>query len=260
MTQNKAQKNTRKIALITGGSCGLGKNTALQLVDKNIDIVITYLSQADEAQKVVSQIEAKGGKAIALQLDTSKIDTFEAFSVQLKNALQETWQRDGFDFLVNNAGFGVYKPFAETTEPDFDSLMNCHVKGVYFLTQKLLPNIVDGGRILNISTGLTRFTIPGFSAYAVMKGAVEVLSRYLAKELGPRQISVNTIAPGAIETDFGGGMVRDTPEVNQMMSNSTAMGRVGLPDDIGGAIASLLSGNNQWITAQRIEVSGGQSI
>jgi len=254
------QKVKRKIALITGASRGLGKNTALHLVDKGIDVVITYHSQKDEAQKVVSQIEAKGGKAITLQLDAAKSETFEAFRIKLLYGLKETWGRQDFDFLVNNAGFGIYKPFAETTEDDFDRLMNCHFKGVFFLTQKLLPLIVHGGRILNITTGLTRFTIPGFTAYAAMKGAVETLSLYLAKELGARNISVNCVAPGAVETDFGGGMVRDTPEVNQMMSDATAMGRVGLPDDIGGVVSSLLAGENQWMTAQRIEVSGGQSI
>lgn len=256
----KGNSMTHKIALITGGSRGLGENTALHLAKNNIDTIITYHSQADKAEKVVQKIKEIGGNAVALQLDVEKSDSFDGFSKELKKALKKNWQRENFDFLVNNAGYGVYKPFVETTEADFDSLMNCHVKGVFFLTQKLLPIIVDGGRILNVSTGLTRFTIPGFAAYAMMKGAVETLSLYLAKELGVRNISVNTIAPGAVETDFGGGMVRDTPEVNQMMSEATAMGRVGLPDDIGGVIASILSGENQWLTAQRIEVSGGQSI
>ncbi|WP_017316883.1 SDR family NAD(P)-dependent oxidoreductase [Mastigocladopsis repens] len=209
-----------------------------------------------------------GGKAAALQLDTSNTKTFDGFVAQVKQTLQDNWQTEQFDFLVNNAGTGVYAPFAETTEEDFDHLMNIHVKGVFFLTQKLLPLIKDGGRIVNLSTGLTRSTLPGYAAYASAKGAIEVLTRYMAKELGYRQIAVNTIAPGAIETDFGGGVVRDNPEINQFFASQTALGRVGVPDDIGGAmaqsarfaIASLLCEENRWVNAQRIEVSGGQYL
>jgi NAD(P)-dependent dehydrogenase (short-subunit alcohol dehydrogenase family) len=249
-----------KIALVTGSSRGLGKSTALHLAKKGVDVIVTYHSNANEAANVVAQIEQLGAKAVALQLDTSNIKTFDGFVGQIQQALQDRWQTEQFDFLVNNAGTGVYASFAETTEAEFDRMMNVHVKGVFFLTQKLLPFINDGGRIVNLSSGLARFTVPGYAAYATMKGAIEVLTRYMAKELGARQIAVNTIAPGAIETDFGGGAVRDNPELNQFMASQTALGRVGLPDDIGGAIASLLSEDNKWVNAQRIEVSGGQSI
>jgi NAD(P)-dependent dehydrogenase (short-subunit alcohol dehydrogenase family) len=208
----------------------------------------------------VAEIESLGAKAIALQLDTANPKTFDNFAAQVKQSLKEKWQTDHFDFLVNNAGTGVYASFVDTTEADFDHLMNIHLKGVFFLTQKLLPLINDGGRIVNLSTGLTRIIAPGYAAYASMKGAIETLSIYMAKELGSRQIAVNVVAPGAIETDFGGGAVRDNPEINKYFAEQTALGRVGLPDDIGGAISSLLSEDNRWVNAQRIEVSGGQSI
>jgi NAD(P)-dependent dehydrogenase (short-subunit alcohol dehydrogenase family) len=190
----------------------------------------------------------------------SNTKTFDGFVEQVKQSLQTKWQTEHFDFLVNNAGVGIYAPFAETTEDDFDRLMNIQVKGVFFLTQKLLPLINDGGRIVNISSGLARFTLPGYAAYASMKGAIEVLTRYLAKELRPRQIAVNVVAASAIETDFTGGAVRDNPELNSFIASQTALGRVGLPDDIGGAIASLLSAENRWVNAQRIEVSGGMFL
>lgn len=251
---------TRKIALITGGSRGLGRSAALHLAAKNVDIILTYLSNSEAANAVVSEIKAQGGQAVALQLDTGNTAQFAGFAKGLSAALAQTWQRETFDFLVNNAGIGINKPFADTSEDDFDTLMNMHFKGVYFLTQRLLPMIEDGGRIVNLSTGLARFTMPGYSAYGAMKGAVEVLTRYLASELGARGITVNTIAPGAIETDFGGGVVRDNPEINQFVASITAMGRVGRPDDVGGAITSLLVGDNQWMTGQRIEISGGQSL
>jgi NAD(P)-dependent dehydrogenase (short-subunit alcohol dehydrogenase family) len=249
-----------KIAIITGSSRGLGKSTALNLAKKGVDVIVTYNSNAAEAKNVVVQIESLGAKAVALQLDSSNTKTFDSFVAQVKQSLQATWQTEHFDFLVNNAGTGVYAAFADTTEEQFDHLMNIHLKGVFFLTQKLLPLINDGGRIVNLSSGLSRFAIPGYGAYASMKGAVEVLTRYMAKELGSRQIAVNTVAPGAIETDFGGGAVRDNPEANQFIASQTALGRVGLPDDIGGAIASLLSEDHKWVNAQRIEISGGQSI
>jgi NAD(P)-dependent dehydrogenase (short-subunit alcohol dehydrogenase family) len=252
--------DSTKIAIVTGSSRGLGKSTALHLAKKGVNIIVTYHSNAEEAANVVAQIEALGAKAIALQLDTANTKTFDGFVAKVKHSLQDKWQTDRFDFLVNNAGTGVYKPFTETTEDEFDRLMNIHVKGVFFLTQKLLPLMNDGGRIVNLSSGLTRFTLPGYAAYATMKGAIETLTLYMAKELGSRQIAVNIVAPGAIETDFGGGVVRDNPELNQYLASITALGRVGLPDDIGGAIASLLSEDNKWVNAQRIEVSGGQSI
>lgn len=251
---------TRKIALITGGGRGLGRSTALHLADKNVDIILTYLSNQTAAEAVVTDIQARGSRAIALQLDTGNTSRFPEFAKSLASVLTQTWQRNTFDFLINNAGIGISKPFSDTSEDEFDTLMNMHFKGVYFLTQRLLHQIEDGGRIVNLSTGLARFTMPGFSAYGAMKGAVEVLTRYMANELGPRGISVNAIAPGAIETDFGGGVVRDDPQVNELVASLTAMGRVGLPEDVGGAITSLLVGDNQWMTGQRIEVSGGQSL
>lgn len=252
--------NNVKIALITGSSKGLGKNTALALARKGVDVIVTYHTSKAEADDVVLEIESIGGKATALQLDTRDIKSFDIFVASVKQVIQGKWQASQFDFLVNNAGIGINKPFAETTEEEFDNLMNMHVKGVFFLTQKLLPTIKDGGRIVNISSGLARFALPGYSAYAMMKGAVEVLTRYLAKELGERQIAVNTVAPGAIETDFGGGAVRDVKEVNDFIASQTALGRAGVPDDIGGAIAALLSEDNRWVNAQRIEISGGTLI
>jgi NAD(P)-dependent dehydrogenase (short-subunit alcohol dehydrogenase family) len=249
-----------KVALVTGSSRGLGKSTALNLAKKGVDVIVTYHRNAEEAQNVVIEIEQLGAKAIALQLNTANIETFDGFVGQIQQSLQDRWQTDRFDFLVNNAGTGIHAPFAETTEEEFDYMMNIHLKGVFFLTQKLLPLIKDGGRIVNLSTGLSRITVPGYAAYSTMKGAIEVLTRYMAKELGSRQIAVNTVAPGAIETDFGGGAVRDNSEINSFFASQTALGRVGIPDDIGGAIASLLSEDNKWVNAQRIEVSGGQSI
>lgn len=249
-----------KIALITGGSRGLGRNTAVHLAQKGVDVVITYHSRKDEAESVLAEIERLGRRGVAIQLDTGSTAGFPAFARQLTSALNTGWKRERFDFLVNNAGIGIHKPFVEVTEDEFDRLMNIHLKGVFFLTQTLLPLINDGGRIINLSSGLARFPLPGFSAYAAMKGGVEVLTRYLAKELGPRKISVNVVAPGAIETDFGGGVVRDNQDVNRFIASQTAMGRVGQPDDVGGAISTLLVGDTGWITAQRIEVSGGQML
>lgn len=249
-----------KIALVTGGSRGLGKSTVLALAAQGVDVIFTYNSQQADAEAVVAEAEALDVKAAALQLDVGNSKRFGDFAQTLARVLEEKWQRKDFDFLVNNAGIGANAPFAEFTEEQFDLLMNIHLKGTFFLSQKLLPLIKNGGRIVNISTGLTRFTYPGYSAYASMKGAVEVLSRYMAKELGARGIAVNTVAPGAIETDFGGGRVRDNTDLNQQLASMTALGRVGVPDDIGPMIASLLSDNNRWITAQRIEVSGGMML
>lgn len=247
----------KKIALITGGSRGLGRNMALRVAEKGIDVVITYHSRKDEADAVIKAIEEKGGKAAALQLEAGNIKGFPDFFQRLKTVLKDTFQTDHFDFLVNNAGIALYKPFAETTEEEFDAVMNIHYKGVFFLTQQALALLNDGGRIINISSGLARFSYPGSSAYGSMKSAVDTLTRYLAKELGPRGIGVNVVAPGAIETDFGGGHVRDTPEVNKTIAAATALGRVGLPEDIGGVVAFLLTEDGRWINGQRIEVSGG---
>ena len=251
---------TNKIALITGGSRGLGKNMALSLASKGVDVILTYNSKKDEAEAVVAEIEKAGQKAAALQLNTGDIESFDAFFAEVKNVLKNTFNTDHFDFLVNNAGIGMHKPFAETTEDDFDNLVNIHYKGVFFISQKSLPLINNGGRIVNISSGLARFSMPGTSVYGSLKSAVETLSRYMALELGPRGITVNTVAPGAIETDFSGGMVRDNAEVNARVASVTALGRVGKPDDIGGVVAFLCSEDAKWINGQRIEVSGGMNL
>lgn len=251
---------SQRIALVTGGSRGLGKNAVLKLAAAGVDIIFTYRSQQDAARDVVVEIEKTGAKAVALQLNVSDIASFSEFAQQVKVQLKKEWGRDSVDYLVNNAGIGLYAPFAETSEAMFDELMNIHFKGPFFLTQQLLPLIADGGRILNVSTGLARFALPGYAAYASMKGAMEVLTRYQAKELGARGISVNSIAPGAIETDFGGGHLRDNEELNRYVASQTALGRTGLPDDIGEAIVALLSDNLHWMTAQRIEVSGGMFL
>jgi NAD(P)-dependent dehydrogenase (short-subunit alcohol dehydrogenase family) len=249
-----------KIALVTGSSRGLGRNTALSIARRGDDVIVTYHSKADEAEAVVRDIQAMGRSAVALQLDAGNVSSFAGFADRLRAALRDTWGRDTFDHLVNNAGHGDMALIAETSEAQFDRLIDVHFKGVFFLTQALLPLIADGGRIVNLSSGLTRFAAPGFAAYAAAKGAVEVLSVYLAKELGSRGIAVNTVAPGAIETDFLGGAVRDTPDLNETYAGMTALGRVGVPDDIGPMIASLLTEDNRWVNAQRIEVSGGQAI
>jgi NAD(P)-dependent dehydrogenase (short-subunit alcohol dehydrogenase family) len=247
---------THPLALVTGGSRGLGKNTVLALARRGIDSIFTYQSRAEDAAKVVAEVETLGRRAVALKLDVGDTAAFGAFVEAVGKEL--TRLGDGrFDYLVNNAGLGLHAPIVETTEAQFDLLMNVHVKGPFFLTQRLLPLMRDGGRIVNLSTGLTRFAFPGYAAYASMKGAVEVWTRYLAKELGARKIAVNVVAPGAIETDFGGGAVRDNAQVNQFIASQTALGRVGLPDDIGPMVASLLTEDSRWINGQRIEVSGG---
>ncbi|OQS41757.1 SDR family NAD(P)-dependent oxidoreductase [Chromobacterium haemolyticum] len=251
---------SKKIAVITGGSRGLGKSAALHLARQGMDVVLTYQSRAADAEAVVAEIRALGGKAAALTLDVGQSASFNAFAAKLRQTLTEQWQRADFDFLVNNAGIGIHAAFADTSEAQFDQLMNIQLKGPFFLTQTLLPLIADSGRILNVSTGLTRFALPGYAAYAAMKGGVEVLTRYLAKELGPRGIAVNVIAPGAIETDFGGGLVRDNEQVNAHIAAQTALGRVGRPDDIGGAIATLLSDGAAWVNGQRVEASGGMFL
>jgi NAD(P)-dependent dehydrogenase (short-subunit alcohol dehydrogenase family) len=252
--------NPTPIALITGGSRGLGRDMALKLAAQGTDVILSYRSRQEEAEAVVAGIESAGRRAVALPLDVGDIARFDGFVMQVAEALRNEWQRERFDYLVNNAGFGVYAPFAETDEAQFDRLMNVHLKGPFFLTQKLLPLIADGGRILNISSGLTRFALPGSSAYAAMKGAVEVLTRYQAKELGARGITANVLAPGAIETDFGGGRVRDNADINAMVASNTALGRAGVPEDIGAAVAALLGPGGRWINGQRIEVSGGMFL
>lgn len=248
------------MALVTGASRGLGKNSALHIARGGADVILTYRSEAAQAQAVVHEIEAMGRRAVALPLDVSDSGSFAAFAEQVRHALATHWQRQDFNFLVNNAGVGAHASFMETTEAQFDAMVNIHLKGVFFLTQKLLPMMADGGRIVNVSSGLARFALPGYAAYGSMKGAIEVLTRYMAKQLGPRGIAVNVVAPGAIATDFGGGAVRDNAQLNAFVASQTALGRVGEPDDIGGVIASLLTPGNRWVNAQRIEASGGMFL
>lgn len=259
MSAENAAVASSKIAIVTGGSRGLGRSTVLSLASRGVDSIFTYRSNQSEAKKVVDLASEAGSRAIALPLDTGDVATFDAFTQSVAQALRELGA-ERFDYLVNNAGTSLHRNFDQTTEEELDTLYSVHFKGVFFLTQKLLPLMKDGGRIVNISSGLTRFTVPGSSAYAAMKGAVEVLTRYLAKEYGARGIAVNTVAPGAIATDFSGGMVRDNPEVNKRVAEMTALGRVGQPEDIGPMIAALLSEDNRWINGQRIEVSGGMSL
>lgn len=256
MTQSKSTP----VALVTGSSRGLGKSIALHLAERGVDSILTYRSAADEARAVAGEIAQHGRRAVVLPLDVGRPETFADFTALLRAELERTWRRPRFDYLVNNAGVGLHASLADTSEAQFDELFNVHFKGPFFLTQRLLPLIEDGGRILNISSGLARFTFPGYGAYASMKGAIEVFTRYLAKELGPRGITVNTLAPGAIATDFNGGAVRDNPAINQAVAATIALGRVGLPEDIGAAASLLLSPESGWINGQRIEVSGGQML
>ncbi len=248
-----------KIAVITGGSRGLGRNTAINLARRGVDIIFTYRANQQEAESVIREVEAAGRRVKAIHLDAADIRAFDPFVAEVRKTLQQ-WNNDRFDYLVNNAGNSLHASFEQTTEAQFDEIFAVHVKGVYFLTQKLLPLINNGGRIVNVSSGLARVSLPGSSAYGAAKGAVEVLTRYLAKELGPRRITANVVAPGAIQTDFSGGMVRDNPEVNKFVADLTALGRAGVPDDIGPMIAALLSEENRWVNGQRIEVSGGMAL
>ncbi|MCU1374065.1 MAG: dehydrogenase/reductase protein [Actinomycetia bacterium] len=252
--------STNRIALITGGSRGIGRATALHLARAGVDSIITYRSNADDADHVLKSIADLGQSAVALPLDVGAVASFDEFTTTVSAVLSDTWGRPTFDFLVNNGGAQRPGSFADATEPDFDALVNEMFKGTFFLSQKLAPLLVDGGSIVNVSSGVTRFYTPHHFIYAACKGAVEVLTRYLAKELGPRQITVNTVAPGATATDFSGGLLRNTPEIQQMVTAVTALGRYGEADDIGSAIAALLGGGNHWITGQRIEVSGGQNL
>ncbi|HYF66537.1 MAG TPA: SDR family oxidoreductase [Ohtaekwangia sp.] len=252
--------SSNKVALVTGGSRGLGKDMAMQLARKNFDVIVTYNSNKEAANKVVEDLTGIGRKAIALQLDVSNSKRYDAFVSKVKETLPTVFETSTIHSLVNNAGTGLYASFESTTEAQFDEMANIHLKSAFFLTQKMLPIISDGGNIINISSGLARFSFPNYSAYAIMKAAVESLTRYQAVEFGNRKIRVNTVAPGAIETDFGGGTVRDSKEVNNMIAGGTALGRVGLPDDIGGVVSFLCSDDAKWINAQRIEVSGGYSI
>jgi NAD(P)-dependent dehydrogenase (short-subunit alcohol dehydrogenase family) len=249
-----------RIALVTGASRGLGRSIAVHLARQGTIVIGTYLNRRADADAVVAEITAAGGRALMLRLDAADSASFGAFAATLRDALTSTFERDRFDILVNNAGIGVHAPFTQTTEAQFDELVRIQLKAPFFLTQTLLPLMADGGRILNVSTGLARFTMPGYAAYAAMKGGIEVLTRYLAKELGARGIRVNVIAPGAIETDFGGGAVRDNAALNQMIAGTIPLGRVGQPDDIGAAAAAILSDGFGWANGTRIEVSGGQNL
>ena len=249
-----------KIALVTGGSRGLGKDMALRLAEKGSDVIITYQSQKEAADAVVAQITSKGNKAVALQLDVSDFSSLDGFVKQLAQTLKDNWGVSNFDFLVNNAGMGATIPFAQATEADFDQFMNVHFKSVYFLIQKTLSMLNDGGRIINISSGSTKFCVPGYSIYASMKGGIETLTKYLAKDLGARGITVNVVAPGPIETDFNNAAIRSNPERKAAMAKTIALGRVGKAEDIGGVIAFLCSADAGWITGQRIEASGGISL
>ncbi|MFN8437789.1 MAG: SDR family oxidoreductase [Cytophagales bacterium] len=252
--------NHKKVVLITGGSRGLGKDMALQVASKGFDILLTYQTNKESAEQVVAELTSKGTKAVALHLDVSQSKTFPEFVTKVKEVLNAEFNTTSIHGLVNNAGVGTYASFEDTTEEQFDNMVNIHLKAAYFLTQKLLPIINEGGSIVNISSGLARFSFPNYSAYAIMKAGIESLSRYQALELGSRKIRVNTVAPGAIETDFGGGAVRDNKDINQMIASGTALGRVGLPDDIGGVVAFLCSDDSKWVNAQRIEVAGGFHI
>jgi NAD(P)-dependent dehydrogenase (short-subunit alcohol dehydrogenase family) len=259
MPEQTAGTSAHKVAIVTGGSRGLGRNTAINLARRDVDIIFTYRADQKEAEALIREVEGLRRKAAAVRLDTGDVRSFDGFAAEVRKTLR-SWGRERFDYLVNNAGNSLHASFAETTEAQFDEIVNVHFKGVYFLTQILLPLINDGGRIVNISSGLARFAIPGSSAYGAAKGAVEVLTRYLAKELGPRGITVNVVAPGAIQTDFSGGMVRDNPELNKQVAAMTALGRAGVPDDIGPMVAAFLSDENRWVNGQRIEVSGGMAL
>ncbi len=260
MSEQNRLNSGRKIAIVTGGSRGIGRNTVLSLAELAVDSILTYHRNQAEADAVVADVKDAGAQAVAVRLDAGNVSSFDSFVQDVGSALKSLGAAQ-FDFLVNNAGNNHRNlPFEKTTEEELDSLYDVHFKGVFFLTQKLLPLIKDGGRIVNVSTGRTRIIAPGGAAYGSLKGAVEVLTKYMAKELGPRRIAVNVVAPGAVATDFSGGIVRDNPEVNKHIAEMTALGRAGIPEDIGPMIASLLSESNRWVNAQRIEVSGGMAI
>lgn len=249
-----------KIALITGGSRGLGKDMAIRLAEKGFDIVITYQSQKEMAEDVLKVISATGQQAVALQLDVSDFNSLDNFVKNLSASIKENFGTEKIDCLINNAGIGATILFEDVTENDFDKFLNIHFKSVYFLTQKLLPLLNDNGSVINLSSGSTRYTVPGYSVYASMKGAIEVFTRYLAKELGPRGINVNVVAPGPIETDFNNAAIRNNPDRKTMMAKQIALGRVGQASDIGGVVAFLCSEDGKWITGERISVTGGMNL
>ena len=250
----------KKIALVTGGSRGLGKDMALRLAEKGFHIILTFQSNQNLAESTVREIEAEGGIAKAIPLDLSRLDGLEKFVSALKQVLDSDFEGQGLDFLIHNAGMGGSIPFDQATEEQFDSFLNTHFKGVFFLTQKLLPVLNDSGGIITVSTGTTRFVNPGYSIYASMKGAIETLTKYLAKELGPRGIRANVVAPGPIETDFNNATIRNNPQLKERLSTLSPLGRVGTAEDIGGVVAFLCSDEARWINGQRIEVSGGINL
>ena len=249
-----------KIALVTGGSRGLGRNMALSIAKKGLDIVLTYNNNKEKANEVIKEIESLWQKAIAIQLNVTDFEKFKEFFDDVQHSIQSQFGADKIDYLINNAGIGIHTSFSETTEEQLDTLYNIQFKGTYLLTQNALKILNNGSGIINVSTGLTRFCLNGFSAYASMKGAIEIMTKYQAKELGERQIRANVIAPRAIETDFGGGVVRDNKDMNKFIASNTALGRVGLPDDIGSVVAFLCTEDAYWVNGQRIEISGGQSL
>jgi NAD(P)-dependent dehydrogenase (short-subunit alcohol dehydrogenase family) len=250
----------RKIVLVTGGSRGLGRDMALRIAKKDMDLIVTYRDQAEAAKDTVQEIEKAGGRGYALPLDMKDVSSLEPFVKQVGDLLSAEWSGSSLYGIVNNAGMGATVPFDRVTEDLFDTFLNVHFKGVFFLTQKLLPLLEKGGRIINISTGTTRFSNPGYSVYASMKGAIEVFTKYLAKELGPRGIRANVVAPGPIETDFNAAAIRSNPDMKARLGGLTPLGRVGQAEDIGGVVAFLLSEDAGWINGQRIEVSGGINI
>jgi NAD(P)-dependent dehydrogenase (short-subunit alcohol dehydrogenase family) len=249
-----------KIALVTGGSRGLGKDMALSIAEKGVDVLLTYRNNEADASDTVARIQALGRKAAALHLDMSDLSTLDPFIRQVTGVLQSTWNTTTFDYLVNNAGMGATIPFEQVTEAVFDEFLNVHFKGVYFLTQKCVPLLNSGGRIINISTGTTRFSNPGYSVYASMKGAIEVFTKYLAKELGAKGIGANVVAPGPIETDFNNAAIRSNPQMKERLSSLSPLGRVGNANDIGGVVAFLCTDEARWVNGQRIEVSGGINV
>ncbi|WP_431297344.1 SDR family NAD(P)-dependent oxidoreductase [Rahnella sp. PAMC 25559] len=246
-----------KVILITGGSTGIGASTAIECAAKGMGVILTWHRHPEAADEVVRQIDAAGGKAVAMQLDVSRTQTFAAFRIQLVAVLEDVWQRRDFDVLINNAGFGLFNPIETVTENEFDSLFNVHLKGPFFLTQTLLSLLTDGGHIVNVTSATTRVTTSGVAPYAAFKGGLEVLTRYMAKEFGPRRIRANSVSPGAIRTGLGGGL---NDELETLLASQTALGRVGEPDDVGKAIAGLISDDSRWINAQSIEVAGGYHI
>ena len=252
--------NKNKIALVTGASRGLGKNMALRLAEAGHDLIITYNSNMDAANAVVAEIEDRGQKAAAIQFDAADFKSLDSFLNVLIKTLKDTWDTNNFDFLINNAGIGATLPFEKVTENDFDLFMNIHFKTIYFLCQKTLPLLNNNGRIINISTGTTRVCVPGYSVYASMKGAIEIFTKYLAKDTGAKGITVNVVAPGPIETDFNNAAIRNNPDRKSIIASQNALGRVGQAEDIGGIIAFLCSKDAGWINGQRIEVSGGMNL